>query len=749
MTTIPASQIVDVIPGVLSAGGAALVMNGLILTENTRVPIGQVLSFPNDGESVSNYFGPTSAEAALATVYFNSFDTSSLKPQSILFTQYPATAVSAYLRGGNVSGFTVPQLAALSGSLRILIDGYVHSNTSISLAGATSFSAAAALIQSALNTSLPTEATVTASIGGTFGTSSTSGTVLTLGSVTTGSLWPGDVVSGTDSTNSLPAGCTIVNQLTGTAGGSAGATFTISAAATPGNMTSATVTSLSTTVDVTAVASGTVSIGQNLVGASVPAGTLITGLLTGSGLTGTYAISGSGHTIASESMTLKAVALAVSFDSVSGGFIVESGITGTPSTAAFAQSIDGSATACTTSGLILTVGGTVTGTFNIGDTVSGTDSTNSLPTACTIVNQLTGSTGVAGTYTLSAAASPGNLSSCAVTAWGNGGLAASLDLTQSTGAVLSQGAAATTPAAFMTSVTQLTQNWATFMTLFDPDNANWTGAFTQKLAFATWVNGTQDRYAYVCKSNDIVATEQVPATASFGYALQQGDYSGTFPVYDPLNEYIDAFVCGIAAAINFQATNGRITFAFRGQTGLVGGVTTATAADNLGGNPQQAGNYGNGYNYYGAYAEANQNFIFLNRGTISGPFLWMDSYINQIWLNSQLRLSILTLMTQVNSIPYNAAGYALIAAACQDPINQALNFGAIRAGVTLSQSQIAQINNTAGVSIASIVQQRGWYLQIKDAAPQVRQGRASPPCMLWYTDGQSIQAITLNSIEVQ
>ena len=44
--TIPASHFVSVVPSVISAGGSALNLQGLALTSGTRVPIGQVLSFP-------------------------------------------------------------------------------------------------------------------------------------------------------------------------------------------------------------------------------------------------------------------------------------------------------------------------------------------------------------------------------------------------------------------------------------------------------------------------------------------------------------------------------------------------------------------------------------------------------------------------------------------------------------------------------------------------------------------------------
>ena len=95
------------------------------------------------------------------------------------------------------------------------------------------------------------------------------------------------------------------------------------------------------------------------------------------------------------------------------------------------------------------------------------------------------------------------------------------------------------------------------------------------------------------------------------------------------------------------------------------------------------------------------------------------------------------------------AGYAQIEAACLDPINAALNFGAIRAGITLSESQITQVNSAAGAQISDTITARGWYLQILDAQPIVRAARSSPPCTLWYTDGQSVQAINLASIEIQ
>ena len=64
----------------------------------------------------------------------------------------------------------------------------------------------------------------------------------------------------------------------------------------------------------------------------------------------------------------------------------------------------------------------------------------------------------------------------------------------------------------------------------------------------------------------------------------------------------------------------------------------------------------NGYNYYGNWATANDAFSFFYPGSVTGGFLWIDSYVDQIWLNNAFQLALMTLLTQTKSIPYNAYG---------------------------------------------------------------------------------------------
>ncbi|HDR9199665.1 TPA: DUF3383 domain-containing protein [Burkholderia vietnamiensis] len=572
--SIPASLIASVTPSVVSAGGSALDLIGVMLTTNTRVPVGTVPSFPTK-DAVSAYFGATSPEYQLAAVYFNGFDNSDVKPGALRFSQYPTAAVSAYLRGGSLAAMTLAQLQALSGSLTAVVDGFTRTAASINLSSASSFSAAAAAIQTALNATPPTPAVVTGAISGT-------------------------------------------------------------------------------TLTVSAVTSGALAIGQVLSGTGVTAGTKITGFLTGSGATGTYTVDQS-QTVASTSITAAAAAVAVTFDSTSSAFVITSGITGAPSTVAYA-----------------------TGT-----------------------------------------------------------LAAGIKLTQATGAVLSQGAAAATPGAAMDAIKAVTQNWVSFMTTFDPDNG---AGNTQKMAFATWTSQQGKRFLYAGWDQDASPTAANPVTSSFGYLVDQANMDGVAAIWAPADKA--AFLMGAIASIDFTATEGRITLDFKGQSGLTPDVTDATVYANL---------KANGYNMYADFATSNDEFKFFTPGSIAGQYDWIDSYINQIWLTNQFQLSIMEGLTQAKSVPYNTVGDATIEAWLMDDINQGVNFGAIREGVQLGSAQAQEVNTAAGLKIDGVLSSRGWYLQVlaSQATAQTRAARQSPPCRFWYTDGGSVQQLNLASVMVQ
>src|SRR5215469_568772 len=633
---VNASTYVRINPSVLGAGGLGLQLNGLILTNNPRVPTGVVLSFPNDGGvALDNYFGVAAQETALGDIYFLGFNTSTVKPNQLLMYRYAWNEpVNAWLRSGQVSGLTLAQLQALSGQLSITIDGVVKS-ASISLAGATSFSNAAQIIQTSLAINGPAAGTYQGSIvGGTLTVTSVthgrqtatyigsiSGTVLTVTSITAGVMNVGDQVTGTG----VLANTTISSL--GSGDGGIG-TYNVNQSQTAA---SESLTNYSS--------NGSIGVGSVLSGTGITANTYITSLISGTGGSGTYGVS------VLQNAAAEAISIfdpAVIYDSVQGAFFVYSGTTGTGSTISF----------------------------------------------------------------------------------GSGALAVSLLMTQQGGAQLSQGAAQSTPAGAMAAVRAITQNWASFMTTFEPTTED-------KIAFAADTNSQDNRYHYALWDTSTVNTG--PSGPSQAWqTITQNNYSGTSLIYenpniDTVGGELAAFVLGYGASINFNAIQGRATAAFKSQTGLAPQIFDTAERDYI---------ISYGGNCYVQATTAAEEFTFYDNGSVSGPFLWLDSYLDQIWLNSQLQLALLDLLTKVNSIPYNQAGYTTIVESMQGPIQQAVNAGVIQPGVTLSTTQIAAVIQATGdVNIPGVLQTRGWFVQVQNATPQIRAARTSPTILFYYTDG--------------
>lgn len=416
------------------------------------------------------------------------------------------------------------------------------------------------------------------------------------------------------------------------------------------------------------------------------------------------------------------------------------------------------------SGTTLTINSVTSGTVQINSVIAGSG-----VTAGTYITAFVTGTGTTGTYTVSASQSvsaegmtatnpavqydsvsgafeilSGTTGTSSTITYASGAISAALGLTQATAAVLSQGAAAAVPSTFMNALIVTNSAWVTFLTTFDPDNGSGNA---NKQLFAAWKNTQNNRYAYICSDPDVTPAASVPATSSLGYILANNNDSGTCLNWET-GQNLSAFICGAAASVDYTQINGRITFAYKQQAGIAANVTDPTTATNLGGNPQATSSRGNGYNFYGAYAQASQQFVWYQRGFVTGQYLWLDSFINQIWLNAQFVNALLTLLGSVKSIPYATSGYALIGQALQSVIQQGLTFGAFAPG-TISASEIASVNQAAGANVATTLQAQGYYLQILPASSTVRANRGSPPCTFWYLDRGSVQAINLASIEVQ
>jgi hypothetical protein len=644
---VAASEIVNVIPSVLNAGGSGEVLNGMMITASPRIPTGQLLTFPN-AAGVTSYFGTGSQESALATIYFNGFQNATQLPSELFFYGYDwLQPSSAFLRGGSIAGLTLAQLQALSGTLTVTIDG-VQQSASISLSGATSFSNAAQAVGADLGIHGLNQGSYVGSI---------SSSTLTVGTVTNG-----------------PQQASFIGSITGG------------------------------TLTVTTLNSGNIGANQLLVGTGVTVGTTITANLSGVGGVGTYSVSPSG-TAGSENITSYVNAGMIAIGDVVGG----TGVTGTPY-----------------------VSGFLTGTGGVGTYTLSTSQTTPNGTLLAYLPAVTYDAISGGLQVNS-----GTNGSGSTMTYATGALATSLNLTQATGAQLSQGAAQSTPAATMNAIIAITANWAQFMTLFEPVD-------TDKEAFSLWTNGQANIYAYAMWDTNVLNTEAGGPSPAWG-TIVGNTYSGTSLIHE--NPAVDAtgqiaaFVLGYGASVNYNAFQGRATAAFKQQSGLAPQVFSTTAYNYI---LQYGGSC------YGDFTTANQAFTFYSPGSVTGPFQWLDSYLDSIWLRNQFQLAGMELLTQVNSIPYNTYGYGLVQNALEGVAQQGVFNGVIQPGIPLSEAQQAEVFALSGSTlIAPIIQTRGWYLQIQPAQPQVRQARTSPVILFFYTDGESIQQLDISAILIQ
>lgn len=418
---------------------------------------------------------------------------------------------------------------------------------------------------------------------------------------------------------------------------------------------------------------------------------------------------------------------------------------------------------------VLDVTVVASGLLHIGDVITGAG----VDAGLTILTQVSGADGGVGTYTVSTttgfASTAIKVSSTAVCSYdslraaflitspttgaestiGYGtddSLSPDLNLTVGTAAVLSQGAAAATPATAIAQTVQNTQNWVTFMTTWDPDAGDEPP--TVKLEFAAWVNSVSpagsEAFCYAGWDTDPSPAANGAASGSFGALVEAANFNGVEVIWDAnisgrVGNLAAAF-CGAVACTNTNQASGRTNFKFLGFPGLVPDVTNITQRANL---------LANGYNFYSAVATRSTGYEYYQPGSVSGEFDWMDSYLGQILMNADFQDNIITYLTTVNSVPYSVSGTAAWKQVLKPTITKFQNFGLIQSGVPLSALQVQELIVQAGLDISSPLFTQGWYLQVLQAAPDVRDARTSPPMNFWYTDGGSVNQVQLASIDVQ
>ncbi|BAE74031.1 hypothetical protein SGGMMB4_01758 [Sodalis glossinidius str. 'morsitans'] len=312
----------------------------------------------------------------------------------------------------------------------------------------------------------------------------------------------------------------------------------------------------------------------------------------------------------------------------------------------------------------------------------------------------------------------------------SGSAAAALKLTADSGAALSQGAAPSVVAETMDTLTRAHQNWVLFTTLFAPTTA-------QSLAFAAWATQQNYRFGYIAWDNTSAGTIANNPDCLAHQIMTVNGYQNVAMMYGDYRYAMTALA--YAGSLNFDATHGRVSYKFRAFSGLPANVTDGTIADALA---------SNGYTYYGRFGANNIVYHYASDGAISGAFKWLDTFLCQVWINANLLGAFATVFTQNQSFPFNEKGYTALRACVIDVAQKALNFGAIRTGITLDASQSQQVNNAVGKEISNTLYAEGWYLAIPPQSATNRTERKLTGAVFFYTDGSLIQHIRLASLDV-
>lgn len=311
-----------------------------------------------------------------------------------------------------------------------------------------------------------------------------------------------------------------------------------------------------------------------------------------------------------------------------------------------------------------------------------------------------------------------------------GALATGLLLTQATAATVSPGSDAVTMTDMMNNIINTNQNWIPFETLVDLNEQ-------QNSELSAWTNSQKSRFVFVYHETSAEATIPNNANCFYQKVVVANGYEGTFPVY---GSYLYGVMpLAYSASIDFARTNGRVSFKFRGFSGLSPNVSDKATALAL---------RSNGYNFYGSYSLNKTMKQYASDGAISGKFVWLDSFIDQVWINANLVGAYANLFTNNQSYPFNQNGYGALQAATIDVANQALTFGAIQKGVVLDNAQIRIVNNTVGKDISATLYSEGWYLYIPTQTGSARLERQLQGSIFYWVDGQLIQSINMSSTAI-
>ena len=304
-------------------------------------------------------------------------------------------------------------------------------------------------------------------------------------------------------------------------------------------------------------------------------------------------------------------------------------------------------------------------------------------------------------------------------------IATGLLLTDAGGAVSVDGADIDSLTELMDSITNVDNDWRVFFAASELTTA-------QKTELCKWNTAQSNQFIYAVNDSSTAATVSGSAAGFYPSVVTANGYTGIVPVYG--TPVYSAAVPAYAASIDTSAKRGRVTLFKRKFPGLSPNVTSKSVASAL---------RTNGYNYYCEAKESSTTSDYFAAGTISGDFEYVDSYLIQSMMRSDLIVALSSLFDANQGYAFNASGYASVKAAIVDVQTKWINFGGIQKGVTLDSSETVQIKNVVGKDITSTLYSDGCYLYIPTQSGTNRLARNLAGCVFFYVDGEMIQTIDL------
>lgn len=243
------------------------------------------------------------------------------------------------------------------------------------------------------------------------------------------------------------------------------------------------------------------------------------------------------------------------------------------------------------------------------------------------------------------------------------------------GAILSPGAAVTTPLQALRAAEQVTDSFGSF-------SFPGTLALSEVVELAQYNASLNLKYMYL--------QSVTPADAQTVSAAVLGIPSVGLVLNATAGQYKEALPQAIMAATNYTRRNATVNYMYRQL-----GALTADVATNADANLYD----GLRVSYYGETANAGQKIAFFQRGFLCGgatDALDMNVHANEQWLKAYLTARLLSLQLSLGKIPANNEGRGYVLGQVTDAANLAKFNGTIITGKNITVAQQIAITQISG-----------------------------------------------------